>query len=157
MSEAITGFCENDCFFYGSSLCPKWKITCVWYGKKHYQSVFKDFDGLYLPFTAFPEAGIEEAVAGTAAKSIPEIFSCSHPLPEAGSHSFIPWFESQWILIRWSMHGSSVVVNLCNLLSWKLFSFVDVSLKALKSILLVIFCHRKKPAKVCTLKLQILF
>lgn len=72
MSEAITGFCENDCFFYGSSSCPDWKIACVRYGKKHYQSVVKGFDGLYLPFTAFPEAGIEEAVVGTAAKSIPD-------------------------------------------------------------------------------------
>lgn len=52
--------------------------------------MFQDFDGLYLPFSAFPEAAIEEAVAGTAAKSIPEIFSCSHPLPEADRHSFIP-------------------------------------------------------------------
>lgn len=63
-------------------LCAQTEKLCVWYGKKHYQSVFEGFDGLYLPFTAFPEAGIEEAGVGTAAKSIPEILLCSHLLPQ---------------------------------------------------------------------------
>lgn len=50
--------------------------------------MFQGFHGLCLPFTASPEAEIEEAVAGTAAKSIPEILlclSCSHLQPRLES------------------------------------------------------------------------